>query len=242
VSDVASFALVVQHDPADTPGAVARALVRAGIERRDVRGFAGDPVPEAIEDAAALVVMGGPMAAEDFTTYPFLRAELRLIGSALSANVPVLGVCLGAQLLATALGGGVVRDAAPEIGWLGVDQTAPNEDSLFDLLPAHFVPFHWHADAIVLPPGATLLARSERTAVQAFRAGPSSSGHPAYGLQFHLESDAEMIRTMMRSFAGELRARGIHASDLEAETERRIGEQERLADIFFRRWTELVKR
>lgn len=233
------FALVVQHDPADTPGAVARALVRAGVEPRDVRGFAGDAVPEAIEDAAALVVMGGPMAADDLAAYPFLRAELRLIASALGANVPVLGVCLGAQLLAGALGGGVVRDAAPEIGWVGVDRTASG-DPLFDVLPDRFVPFHWHADAIVLPPGATRLASSERAEVQAFRAGPPL--RPSYGLQFHLESDAQMIGTMIRSFAGELRARGIDASDLEAETTRRIGEQERLAEIFFRRWTELVIR
>jgi GMP synthase-like glutamine amidotransferase len=234
------FALVVQHDPADTPGAVACALDRAGIEARDVRGFAGDVVPEAIGDAAALVVMGGPMAADDLEAHPFLRLELRLIASALNAHVPILGICLGAQLLAVALSGGVVREGACEIGWCAVEQTElpGDRDPLFEALPAHFVPFHWHADAIVLPPGATRLARSDRTVVQAYRAGPPS--RCTYGLQFHLESDAGMIRTMMRSFAGELRAKGIDASALEAETRRRIGEQERLAEIFFRRWTELV--
>jgi GMP synthase (glutamine-hydrolysing) len=231
------FAFVVQHHVVDSPGAIARELVRAGIEPRDVRGFAGDEVPAAIADAAALVVMGGPMGADDEEAYPFLRAELRLIDSALKENVPILGVCLGAQLLARALGGGVVRDAAREIGWFPVARTAGSEkDPLFDGLPDPFVPFHWHADSIVLPPRAVRLARSERAEVQAFRAGAAS-----YGLQFHLESDEAMIAAMLQAFGGELGAQRVDLARVRTETAERIGEQSRLGEIVFRRWVALAR-
>jgi GMP synthase (glutamine-hydrolysing) len=238
---VSPFALVVQHDAADTPGAIGRALEGSGIEPRDVRGFAGDAVPETIGFAAALVVMGGAMSVDDLGEHPFLRSELRLIDSALRASVPVLGVCLGAQLLAKTLGGRVVRDGATEIGWLPVERTSLSEsDPLFEGLPPCFVPFHWHSDVIVLPPGATRLAWSERTEVQAFRAGAPSSG--VYGLQFHVEGDAGMIETMVRSSAGELAERGIDGNTVLGETSARIAEQERIARILFGRWAEAAAR
>jgi GMP synthase (glutamine-hydrolysing) len=240
---VSRFALVVQHHAADGPGAVARELRARGVELRDVRGFAGDPVPSSIGGASALVVMGGPFSVDDVDDPPSLRRELELIASALQAGVPVLGICLGAQLLARALGGGVARGKAPEIGWLPVDRSPfPVPDPLFEGVPARFVPFHWHADAIVLPPtaGVARLARSEIADVQAFRVGGPSSG--AYGLQFHLESDRAMIETMVRSFEAELRERGIDGASLLAETAPRLDAQDQLARLIFGRWADTVAR
>ncbi len=224
--------LVVRHDAADGSGAIGRELLARGVTVREVRGYEGGEVPGAIGDASALVVMGGPMSAGDVDAFPFLATEARLIASAVAARVPVLGVCLGSQLVASALGGGVVRAPQKEIGWHEVRREA--SDPLFDLLPKTLTPFHWHEDAIVLPPGATLLARSATTPVQAFRVGAT------YGLQFHLEMDAEMIETMAESFAGELREASIDSRAVAAETRARIAEQERLATILFGAWADQI--
>jgi GMP synthase (glutamine-hydrolysing) len=243
---VKRVALVVQHHPADAPGAVARELGARGVELRTVRGSEGEAVPSSIADVAGLVVMGGPFSIDDVETHPYLATELALIRSAIRAGVPILGVCLGAQLLARALGGGVARGAAPEIGWLSVQRSLSEPDPLFDGVPADFVPFHWHGDAIVLPSDADAdvkvvrLARSALADVQAFRVGSESSA--TYGLQFHLESDAAMIEEMVRAFDGELLARGIDGATLLRESRARLVEQERLGRLIFGRWAEAVVR
>ena len=220
--------LVVQHDAADGPGAIGRELRARGLALTDVRGFAGDAVPESIGDAAGLVVMGGPMSLGDVPPHAFLAQERRLVASAIAAGVPVLGVCLGAQILASVLGGRVARAGAKEIGWAPVERAPEAEgDPLFGALPQRFASFHWHEDAIALPPGATLLARSRVTPVQAFRAGRAEDA--VYGLQFHLESDAAMVETMVRTFDGELVAEGLHEERILEDTRERMAEQERLA-------------
>ena len=184
-----------------------------------------------------LVVMGGPMSVVDGGP-SFIEGERALIASALGARVPVLGVCFGSQLLASVLGGTVARAAEKEIGWVEVERSEGSQgDPLFDELPPRFVPFQWHEDAIGLPPGATRLARSRVTPVQAFRA---ASGEDVYGIQFHLESDAPMVRVMVESSALELRQDGIDAGSLLAETERHMAEQVRLAGIVFGRWAARV--
>jgi GMP synthase (glutamine-hydrolysing) len=224
--------LVVRHDAADGSGAIGDALGARGVTAREVRGYEGGAVPESIGDAAALVVMGGPMSADDDRAFPFLTVEKRLIASAIAARVPVLGVCLGSQIVASVLGGRVVRAPAKEIGWHPVYRDA--SDPLLDLLPKTFTPFHWHEDAIVLPPGATLLARSAMTDVQAFRVGATC------GLQFHLEMNAAMIETMATSFADEPREASIDPRAIAMETRAHIAAQERLATLVFGAWAEAI--
>jgi GMP synthase-like glutamine amidotransferase len=223
--------LLVQHHPADAPGAIARELRARAVPVRDVRGYEGDEIPTSVAGLLGLVVMGGPMAADDVETYPFLASEQRLVEAALDAQIPVLGVCLGAQILALALGGAVARGAASEIGWHEVERVE-TLDPLFDGVPPTFRPFHWHEDSIALPPGATLLARSRVTAVQAFRKGE------AYGLQFHLESDRAMVEAMVRGFGG---GQAV-AKQATLDTPACLAEQERLAAAVFGRWAEGVAR
>jgi GMP synthase-like glutamine amidotransferase len=230
-------ALVVTHHPLDEPGAIARELLARGVMPREVRAYAGDEVPGALGPARALVVMGGPMAADDEHAHPFLAAEKRLLAEATAAGAHVLGVCLGSQLLACAAGGGIVRGGARpmEIGWYEVERVG--EDPLFDLLPPRLTPFHWHGDLIVAPPRALVLARSRATPVQAFRVGER-----AYGVQFHLESTRPMVDAMVRGGADELAREGLGSRALEEATRAYMAEQERLAARFFGAWADGIAR
>lgn len=189
--------LVVEHASQEGPYVIGTALEAAGLRVRTYRTWAGDPVPDSLGDAAALVVMGGPASAyEDF---PGRTAELALLRAALEAEVPVLGVCLGAQLLAEAAGGRARPGAGSQIGW-GDVRTAPaaRTDPLFAEVPGSARVLHWHGDTMDLPAGATLLASCDRYPVQAFRIGGS-----AWGLQFHLEVDKAAVDAFAAAFPDE---------------------------------------
>jgi GMP synthase (glutamine-hydrolysing) len=167
-------------------------LIRAPLEERGISiEYAdlyrpGAPAPD-VTQAAGLIFMGGPMSAND--DLPYLRQELQLIAQAVERRQPVLGVCLGAQLIAKALGSKVYRNPVKEIGWFEIHLTeAAARDPLFaGIGPAETV-FHWHGETFDLPPGAECLAYSGACRNQAFRAGAG-----VYGLQFHLEVTPAII-------------------------------------------------
>jgi len=199
-----SEVLVLQHVACEGPAAIGAALQRRGLGLRAVRADAGDPVPERL-DAAALVIMGGPMGVYEADRYPHLRDELRLIEDALQRQRPVLGVCLGSQLLAAALGARVYPSGGKEIGWHRMDLSdAAASDALFRAIPRSFTALAWHGDVFDLPAGAVHLASSALTERQAFRYGDD-----AYGLLFHLEVDQPQVAAMVAAFADELAAAAI---------------------------------
>jgi GMP synthase (glutamine-hydrolysing) len=126
-------------------------------------------------DAAGLIVMGGPMGVYEEARFPFLRRERNLIERALADRVPVLGICLGSQLLASALGAPVRKGLRKEIGWHPVYlEDAAGDDPLFRETPVEFDAFHWHGDVFDLPTGAVRLAHSSLTEYQAFRYGENA--------------------------------------------------------------------
>jgi GMP synthase (glutamine-hydrolysing) len=176
--------LVLTHVAHEGPGLIARALDGRAISTRTV---VADPAPRlpAVADLAGLVVMGGPQDADDVAGHPGLAAEQRLLAEAVDAGVPTLGVCLGMQLLALALGAPLHRRHGTEIGFAPVDVVA--HDPLLAAAGARPTVLHWHSDAVDLPSGATLLASNEVTPVQAFRAGS------AVGVQFHLEVEPTLL-------------------------------------------------
>ena len=188
---------IVEHAPKEGPYALGAALEAAGLPTRVCRTWAGDRVPDTTDDLVGLVVMGGTMAAyEDF---PGRSAELALLRAALDAEIPVLGVCLGAQLLAVAAGGVARPGNGAQIGWADVRMTeAAHADALFTAVPELLRVLHWHGDTMDLPAGATLLASCDRYPVQAFRIGGS-----AWGMQFHLEADETAVGAFADAFPEE---------------------------------------
>ncbi len=201
---------VLQHIAIETPGTIELALQVHGVSIRVIRSFEGEPVPTELGEAAGLVVMGGPMGVYEQEQYPFLRAELRLIERAVAERKPVLGVCLGSQLLATALGASVEKGKRKEIGWHPVTLTQEaRTDALWRSVPSSFMGYHWHGDTFDLPSAAIPLAASDLTPYQAFRYDDA-----VYGLLFHLEVTPSIIQDMVTTFAEEWRAAGVDGEDI----------------------------
>ena len=198
-----------------------------------MRTYAGEAVPE---DAEALVVLGGGMGVYEQERLPHLRDEMRLLRRCVERGAPVLGICLGSQLLAAALGGSVARAPAKELGFYRVRLTdAARDDALFTGAPLDFVAFHWHGDAFTLPPGAVALAGSTMTPLQAFRFGAS-----AWGVQFHLETDPDLLQAMVDSGAAELSETGVEAELLLLQARRELPRIGELAAGVFARFAALL--
>jgi GMP synthase (glutamine-hydrolysing) len=238
--------IVLQHVEPETPGAIQPALERAGVATHVVHIYAGDPVPTTLGDAAGLVLMGGPMGVYDQDRHPHLREELRLIDHALAIDAPVLGICLGSQLLASALGADVRPSGRQEIGWLPIEW-AP--DAAHDPIvgaaatgaattgTGALTAFHWHGDVFDLPHGARLLARSAITPLQAF-----AYRERAYGFLFHLEVDEPLVNAMLRAFGDEVRSAGLDPDHIRSGAATHGPALTTAAIDIFGRWAQLAAR
>jgi GMP synthase-like glutamine amidotransferase len=156
-----------------------------------------DPRLPGISEFDMLILMGGPMSVNDEKQFPWLAGEKELIRQCRTSEKPVLGICLGAQLIASALGKKVFKGMHPEIGWFPVDFKTVETGKIFPRLPAKTIVFHWHGDTFDLPEDAVLLGSSAVTPVQAFLARKK-----LLALQFHLEIKPENI-SLMINHAGE---------------------------------------
>jgi GMP synthase (glutamine-hydrolysing) len=232
--------LVLQHISCEPPAAYEDELRSRGHDVFRVELDEGDPLPD-WREFAGLIVMGGPMGAYDEEAHPWLRAEKRLIREAAEAGLAVWGVCLGAQLLAAALGAEVRPGPRAEVGLLPVELTpAAAADPVFGDLPRTFTTLQWHSDTFELPEGATLLASSPAYRHQAF------VRDRAYGLQFHLEVPPELASQWAEvpAYAESLEAiLGSGAMpQLLADVEAHAAEMLPLARRLFGRWLEHVVR
>lgn len=231
-----SRVLVLQHTECETLGIIADALAANGVSHQYVRTFAGEPVPPDLDQFAGLVVMGGPMGVYEQYAFPFLVDEMRLIERALTSSLPVLGVCLGSELLAAALGAEVRKGKQKEIGWHKIELTeARREDPLWAGIQPSFMGFHWHGDVFDLPVGAVSLASSEITSCQAFRYGAG-----AYGFLFHMEATAEIVEGMVAAFEEELRGERIDGGRIITESGEYLPHLRRVGSTVFGRWASLI--
>jgi GMP synthase (glutamine-hydrolysing) len=217
--------LVLRHTQAEGLGLLASVLRGLGVHHRYLDLARGEPLPRDLRGVGGLIILGGPMAAYEADRHPFLAAESALIERMLTAGRPMLGICLGAQLIAQALGARVYPGEQREVGWAPVTLTDDGKDDpLFAGSEPTLTVFHLHADTYELPPDAHNLARSGLYEQQAFRWGDL-----VYGFQFHLE----FTDTIIARLASEPESRafiagaGLDPQALVAETParvRRLGE------------------
>jgi GMP synthase (glutamine-hydrolysing) len=231
-----SSIVVVQHVPAEGLGRLEPLLrsanIKVGIIRPDADVDAGD-----IAEASGLIILGGPMSVYEADRYPRLRAEMQLIEAALERNLPILGLCLGSQLLAAVLGSQVRPGRAKELGWFDVTlEGRAQDDLLFKSMPAQFKALHWHGDVFDLPGGACHLARSALTECQAFSYGPN-----AWGILFHLEAGTAEVRAMAAAFPDEVHSAGTTPEHLVHVTAQEEPDTARLAFNLLGAWVGLIR-
>ena len=228
--------LVFQHVPYEPLGTLDPLLKASGFRIRYVN-FGRDPeLRPSLEKYAAIIVLGGPMNADQIRSHPNLKTEVDILREAVANDMSVLGICLGAQLLAKALGGSVDRNPRREIGWHDVELTS---DGVEDPVLSTFAPvqrvFQWHEDGITLPEQTVHLARSPISEVQAFR-----YGEHAYGFQFHLEVSRSLIERWLtvpeNQSVIEDEGRRLDADAIRAESEHSIEALEALSRRTFSRW------
>jgi GMP synthase-like glutamine amidotransferase len=179
--------LLLEHEADDTEGYVG-AIVQEHHIPMDIIRVDQEPLPDPAR-YRAIIALGGAQHLYEAEKYPYFGPEKELLRTSVEQNQPILGICLGAQLLASALGGTVKRHTTPETGFYEIPLTeAGKADPLYQGLPGYQTVFHWHEDTFDLPSGAVLLASNASTTNQAFRYGTC-----AYGLQYHIELDSTML-------------------------------------------------
>lgn len=223
--------------PSEGPGYFAEFLDRHEIPHRLVRVDCADPVPHSLDEVSGLVCMGGPMSVND--DLPWIPKVTRLIRDAVAADLPVLGHCLGGQLMSKALGGIVTRNPVKEIGWLPVHaaENGPARDWL-DGLPATFDVYHWHGEIFSIPKNAVRILSSAHCANQAFVIGNS------LGLQCHVEMTASLVHVWLQEANGKLKPSATVQTPTEQTTDlaARVARLHRVADTLYTRWIAGLKR
>jgi len=228
--------LILRHVDCEGPGYLGPVLERSGIPASVVAIDQGDAVPEDITPYSGLVLMGGPMSVND--PLPWIAAELELIREAQRQDKPVLGHCLGGQLIAKALGGEVRPAGRKEIGWHPVT-VVDNTVALrwCQGLPASFDAFHWHGESFSIPTGATRILQSSACPNQAFVLGR------ILAFQCHVEMTGELVHNWVDRYRDELATPSEtvqSAPEIGRDLENRLMALHGIADVFYQRWLSML--
>ncbi len=195
--------LIVKNISIEGPGLWEGVVEERGMKYRVVEAYE-EEVPTDPEPYSHVLILGGPMSANEEERYPFLVREIELISKCVEVDKPLLGICLGSQLIAKTLGSRIYPAPAKEIGWHVVELTRPAAmDFLFSFMPKEVTVFQWHGETFDLPRHSVRLAASEVCPNQAFR----FKNH-IYGLQFHLEVTQGMVNTWKEAYKDELKKEG----------------------------------
>lgn len=231
--------LIFKHVPFEGPGTLTEPLKALGIKCREVNLYEGG-APKNLEGCGGLIIMGGPMNVYEETEYPFLKDEDMLIKEALSKKLPMIGVCLGAQLMAKAAGARVTKGQKKEIGWYPLHLTREAAaDPAFKVMPEEIEVFQWHGDTFEIPKGAVRLASSELFPNQAFRIGEN-----AYAFQFHIEVTEAIIKEWIEINGTELEGVRdyIDSKKVLAESKQKASEIKKLANGIYKGLFNVFKR
>ena len=223
---------IFRHIDCEGPGYLAEVLMRAGITWELIAVDAGEPVPVSVDGCSGLVFMGGPMSVNDDLAW--IGQELALIQAAQHARLPVLGHCLGGQLISKALGGRITANPVKEIGWHPVRQSGNNMAKTWLAgLPEEMTLFHWHGETFSIPAGAEVILENATCPHQAFAIGNTLA------LQCHVEMQAPMVSTWTALYEDEIRVSSATVQSAESMTEdlaARIEAAQVVADTLYERW------
>lgn len=231
--------LIIEHLDSEPAGLIGEVIAAAGHQMHHVRVGDGAVVPSDCDGWHGIVVMGGPMSAND-SHLPYIVQEIDLLKHAIESDTPVLGICLGSQLLARAAGASIMRSPVRELGWYPIVPSAEAaDDPLFAALPEEGMKvFQWHGETFTLPEGAKLLATAADVPNQAFRIGSSQ-----YGLQFHIEVAAPVIDSWIEDGESEREALGSDGiAAIRKESPLRLPEAHRFCRKMVAAWLELAER
>jgi GMP synthase-like glutamine amidotransferase len=223
---------IFRHIACEGPAYLAEVLERHAVPWRLIKVDEGETIPESLDDCSGLVFMGGPMSVNDPEAW--IEQELVLIRMAQAAGMPVLGHCLGGQLISKALGGTISANPVKEIGWHNVRKCdTPAAASWLAGLPEEATLFHWHGETFSLPDGAEVILESSHCAHQAFAIGNTLA------LQCHVEMLTPMVSEWATLYAHELEETGStvqSAEQMTADLPARIDAAQQFADQLYRRW------
>ena len=214
---------IFQHGEDEEPGIIREFLNTHRIPWKTCRFYKGDNAPYTLPEH--LILLGGSMSVNNAEDYPYFAAEKAIVREMIKGNRPVLGICLGAQLIASA-SGQPVRKGPREIGWASINGCVPEWRGVF---PETFPVFQWHEETFNLPPGSTLLAKGHMVKNQAFRLGS------AVGVQFHPEVTEKIIATWARDVPDDVKRALLEESDRMREENR--ARCNALLSLFLRGWT-----
>jgi len=224
--------LIIQNDAKEGAGQLMTLIRQRSLSANTFYGWQADYEKIDLNDYCGLIVLGGAQSVYEHSEYPYLIEEMELVNAFIENKKPVIGLCLGAQIIATALGGEVLQNSQKEIGWFEIQlEDLACHDDLFKVHPEREMAFHFHGDYFKLPPDCISLARSDLTECQAFKFTEN-----VYGFQFHAEVDKDLIDVMCRRNESYMKANGYDAESVIAESEAKLVGYELRCSFILNKW------